>query len=62
MGGIFGVTSKSSCTLDLFFGTDYHSHLGTRTRRYGRIRTKRLPAARFTILKTLRSVQNLNGM
>ena len=30
MGGIFGVTSKSSCTLDLFFGTDYHSHLGTR--------------------------------
>ena len=30
MGGIFGVTSKSSCTLDLFFGTDYHSHLGTK--------------------------------
>ena len=30
MGGIFGVVSKSNCTLDLFFGTDYHSHLGTR--------------------------------
>ena len=30
MGGIFGVASKSSCTLDLFFGADYHSHLGTR--------------------------------
>ena len=30
MGGIFGVVSKSSCTLDLFFGTDYHSHLGTK--------------------------------
>lgn len=30
MGGIFGVASKSSCVLDLFFGTDYHSHLGTR--------------------------------
>lgn len=30
MGGIFGVTSKSSCTLDLFFGVDYHSHLGTK--------------------------------
>lgn len=30
MGGIFGVASKTSCTLDLFFGTDYHSHLGTR--------------------------------
>lgn len=30
MGGIFGVASKSNCTLDLFFGIDYHSHLGTR--------------------------------
>lgn len=30
MGGIFGVASKSSCTMDLFFGIDYHSHLGTR--------------------------------
>lgn len=30
MGGIFGVASKSSCTMDLFFGTDYHSHLGTK--------------------------------
>lgn len=30
MGGIFGVTSKTDCSLDLFFGVDYHSHLGTR--------------------------------
>lgn len=30
MGGIFGVASKTSCTMDLFFGVDYHSHLGTR--------------------------------
>ena len=30
MGGIFGVASKSNCVLDLFFGVDYHSHLGTR--------------------------------
>ena len=30
MGGIFGVVSKKDCVLDLFFGTDYHSHLGTR--------------------------------
>ena len=30
MGGVFGVASKSSCTMDLFFGIDYHSHLGTR--------------------------------
>lgn len=30
MGGIFGVASKNTCTMDLFFGVDYHSHLGTR--------------------------------
>lgn len=30
MGGFFGVASQESCTFDLFFGTDYHSHLGTR--------------------------------
>ena len=30
MGGLFGVASKDSCVLDLFFGVDYHSHLGTR--------------------------------
>ena len=30
MGGFFGVASKNSCTNDLFFGIDYHSHLGTR--------------------------------
>ena len=30
MGGIFGVASKESCVMDLFFGVDYHSHLGTR--------------------------------
>lgn len=30
MGGIFGVTSKEDCVADLFFGTDYHSHLGTK--------------------------------
>lgn len=29
MGGVFGVTSKENCVYDLFFGTDYHSHLGT---------------------------------
>lgn len=30
MGGIFGVASKQNCVMDLFFGVDYHSHLGTR--------------------------------
>ena len=30
MGGIYGVVSKNDCIEDLFYGTDYHSHLGTR--------------------------------
>ena len=30
MGGFFGVTSKIDCMMDVFFGVDYHSHLGTR--------------------------------
>ena len=30
MGGFFGATSRRTCMLDVFFGTDYHSHLGTR--------------------------------
>ncbi|MBQ4339505.1 MAG: amidophosphoribosyltransferase [Firmicutes bacterium] len=31
MGGLFGVASKNDCVMDLFFGVDYHSHLGTKT-------------------------------
>ena len=30
MSGFFGVASKENCVLDVFFGVDYHSHLGTR--------------------------------
>lgn len=30
MGGFFGISSKQDCVLDVFFGVDYHSHLGTR--------------------------------
>ncbi len=30
MGGFFGAASKTDCVFDLFYGTDYHSHLGTR--------------------------------
>ena len=30
MGGFFGVAAKGDCVFDLFFGIDYHSHLGTR--------------------------------
>lgn len=30
MGGLFGVVTREDCIQDLFFGTDYHSHLGTK--------------------------------
>jgi len=30
MGGFFGVAAKDDCVADVFYGTDYHSHLGTR--------------------------------
>ena len=30
MGGFFGAVSQRDVTLDIFFGVDYHSHLGTR--------------------------------
>lgn len=30
MGGLFGIVSKKDCVYDLFYGTDYHSHLGTK--------------------------------
>ncbi|HNY92240.1 MAG TPA: amidophosphoribosyltransferase, partial [bacterium] len=30
MGGFFGIVSQNDCVNDLFYGTDYHSHLGTR--------------------------------
>ncbi|HBO45030.1 MAG TPA: amidophosphoribosyltransferase, partial [Planctomycetaceae bacterium] len=29
MGGVYGVATKEDCVGDLFYGTDYHSHLGT---------------------------------
>ena len=30
MGGFFGCVSNRDCVNDLFYGIDYHSHLGTR--------------------------------
>ncbi|MBQ5761051.1 MAG: amidophosphoribosyltransferase, partial [Clostridia bacterium] len=30
MGGFFGIASKQQCNYDLYYGVDYHSHLGTR--------------------------------
>ncbi len=29
MGGFFGIAARQDCLKDVFFGTDYHSHLGT---------------------------------
>ena len=30
MGGFFGTVSKAECVTDLFYGTDYNSHMGTK--------------------------------
>ncbi|MDX9896579.1 MAG: amidophosphoribosyltransferase [Desulfofustis sp.] len=30
MGGLFGIVSQTDCVTDLYYGTDYHSHLGTK--------------------------------
>ena len=30
MGGLFGTIKKSDCVSELFYGTDYNSHLGTK--------------------------------
>ena len=40
MGGFFGVASKEDCMFDLFFGTDYHSHLRHPPGRHGGIRAR----------------------
>ena len=56
MGGFFGVASKQDCVFDLFFGIDYHSHLGTR--RGGMA----VYGVRSTILRMHHFVQNLTKM
>ena len=42
MGGFFGAVAHQDVTLDIFFGVDYHSHLGTR--RGGALSPHRGPA------------------
>ena len=51
MGGFFGVVSKRTCISDLFYGTDYHSHLGT----------KRAGLATVDNNKFYRSIHNIEG-
>ena len=58
MGGFFGAVSANDCIQDVFFGTDYHSHLGTRR---GGLHSPLSLAFReiFTALKTHHFVLNL---
>ena len=60
MGGFFGAISKRDCVLDIFFGTDYHSHLGTRRGGMAIYDPEgRLPAAASTTSRTLPSAPSL---
>ena len=61
MGGIFGVASKESCVMDLFFGVDYHSHLGTSGAVWPFTAPMVFPVPSIT-LRTHRSGQNLTGI
>ena len=53
MGGFFGTVSNTSCVADLFYGTDYNSHLGTRR---GGMATYNQNEKQFT-----RSIHNLES-
>ena len=59
MGGFFGTISKGACITDLFYGTDYNSHLGTRR---GGMATydKEEGFTRSTIWRILISAPSLN--
>lgn len=52
MGGFFGAFSHRDVGLDVFFGTDYHSHLGTRRGGMVVYGARTDSSARFMILKT----------
>ena len=52
MGGFFGVISKKNCTKALFYGTDYHSHLGTKRGGMATVREDR------TFARSIHSIEN----
>ena len=58
MGGFFGVTSKNDCVLDIFFGVDYHSHLGTKKGGMALHSKEKASSAKSITSKTHLSVQN----
>ena len=61
MSGFFGVASKDDCVLELFYGVDYHSHLGTRRGGMAVYENMDLTVP-STTLRTRLSVQNLTEM
>ena len=59
MGGFFGTISTKSCVNDLFYGTDYNSHLGTRRAGMVMYDKEKGSVVRFIIWSATISVQNL---
>ena len=59
MGGFFGTVSQRACVTDLFYGTDYNSHLGTKRVLRPIVKSKGLSVP-FTIWKVHISVPSLN--
>lgn len=57
MGGFFGVTAKHKCIDDLFYGTDYNSHMGTKRAGMVTVKDGILPVP-FTTSKALISALN----
>ena len=55
MGGLFGVAAKTDCVSDLFYGTDYHSHLGTRR---GGLAVKNLDG----YVRFIHNIENVNHL
>ena len=59
MSGFFGTISKTSCIEDVFYGTDYHSHLGLKGQVWSLLYPEKDFADLYTILKMLISETNL---
>ena len=62
MSGFFGVASKEDCVTELFYGVDYHSHLGTRRGGMAVYNEESGFSRAIQTLKMHRSVQNLTKM
>lgn len=58
MGGFFGAISQKPCIIDLFYGTDYNSHLGTKRAGMVTFDPKRASTVRFTVWNATISAPN----